>query len=241
VSPLIGITSGDDYSEDLFFLRNYYVKAVEGVGGVPFIIPTVERQFARTTYVSTLDGLILSGGGDVDPLSFGEEPQRGTGKISPLRDDFEIMLVKEFYRGGKPILAICRGIQVMNIALGGTIIQDINTGTINRLKHDQEAPKWHTTHLITVQEGTKLSSILPGNKWSVNSFHHQAVERLAPGFVVSAYASDGIIEAVESVEHPFALGVQWHPECNWSVDLGSYRIFNSFARACREISIHKNI
>lgn len=231
-NPLIGITCGEDYAMDNYFLRHYYVKVVEAAGGVPILLPPVSRNFARETYLSTIDALILSGGVDVDPVFFGEEPIKGMGEITPIRDQFEITFIKEFYNQKKPILAICRGVQVLNIALGGTIYQDINSQLENCLKHSQQAPKWYATHDVNLVTGTKLSKISSQKEWRVNSFHHQAVRQPAPGFVVSARAKDGIIEAIESRTHKFALGVQWHPECTWENDTGSFLLFKALIAAC---------
>ncbi|ATW25573.1 gamma-glutamyl-gamma-aminobutyrate hydrolase family protein [Candidatus Formimonas warabiya] len=229
--PLIGITCGED---DLnFFVRRFYAQAVEALGGAPVFLPSVQRRSSWGKFLEVLDGLILSGGVDVDPFFFGEEPVKGMGEITPFRDQFEIFFVKEFFPLNRPILAVCRGVQVLNVSLGGTIFQDIDAQVPNILKHFQRAPRPHPTHSVNVVPDTKLSAILPEEQWRVNSFHHQAVNGLAPGLVVSALAPDGIIEAIEGQKHPFALGVQWHPECNWQQDAGSFRLFETFISACR--------
>ena len=231
--PLIGITCSEDYSSDNFMVRNYYFKATEACGGVPVILPSLTEKFSLEKVYSLLDGLILSGGADVDPIYFGEEPIKGVGKITPLRDQFEINLAVKFFEMKKPILAICRGIQVLNIALGGTIYQDINSQVPNCLKHDQEAPKWHATHRVLIDSHSKLGKILGAFDYRVNSFHHQAVRQPAPGFMVSAWAEDGVVEGIEAFEHPFAIGVQWHPECNWHLDQASRRLFQSLVTSCK--------
>ncbi len=230
-NPIVGISCGED---DLnFYLRKFYVKAVESIGGVPVLLPTVQRSFSREKYLSLLDGLILSGGGDVDPYYFKEEPVKELGEITPLRDEFEIFITKHFFMANKPILGVCRGIQVLNISLGGTIFQDINSQLSHPIKHFQQAPRWSTTHSIRVVTGTKLGRLLPSQEWRVNSFHHQGIKSPAPGFSASAFAPDGIIEGIEADHHPFAIGVQWHPECNWDGDVASYRLFQAFITACR--------
>jgi len=226
VIPLIGITCGEDGLN--YFLRQFYVRVMEAVGGVPVLLPALKRNGMRKKYLSILDGLILSGGVDVNPLLFGEEPVPGMGEITPERDEFELLLTKEFFALGKPILAVCRGCQVLNLALGGSIFQDINSQIPQVLKHNQKAPRECPTHTVKVTPGTKLSRVLPGGQCWVNSFHHQAVKCPAPGFIVSAVAPDGVIEAIEAQDHPFALGVQWHPECTWHNDAGSFRIFKEF-------------
>lgn len=229
-SPLIGITCGED--ELNFYVRNFYVKVIEAVGGVPILIPSVRRCCTREKYLKQVDGIILSGGVDVNPMFFGEEPVPGMGEITPGRDEFELLLTKDFFNTEKPILAVCRGCQVLNLSLGGTIFQDINSQVVETVKHCQQAPRDCPTHSVKVFPGTKLNRILPQDHVWVNSFHHQAVKCPAPGFSVSAAAPDGVVEAIEAEEHPFALGVQWHPECNWQQDLGSFRLFQAFIRAC---------
>ncbi|MGI6064937.1 MAG: gamma-glutamyl-gamma-aminobutyrate hydrolase family protein [Bacillota bacterium] len=231
--PLIGVTCSEDYFNDSFMVRNYYFKALEASGGVPVIIPSLVEKFSLEKLCTVLNGIILSGGADVDPCFFGEEPIKALGKITPLRDQFEISLAKEFFHKKKPILAICRGIQVLNIALGGTVYQDINSQVPNCLKHDQEAPKWYATHQVSIDGDSKLGQILEVTNYRVNSFHHQAVRQPASGFLVSAQAEDGIIEGIEAPEHPFAIGVQWHPECNWHLDQAGRRLFHNFVTHCK--------
>jgi len=167
---------------------------------------------------------------DVDPEYFGEQPA-GTREITPERDLFEISLVRKFLAVDKPILGICRGVQVINIAAKGSIYQDIEGQIEGAIKHIQEAPKWHPTHTIVIEPGTKLGKIYRGLETRVNSFHHQATKDLAPGFCVSARALDGVVEAIESKAHRFVVGVQWHPEQMIFNDLSSLRLFKAFVDA----------
>jgi len=180
--------------------------------------------------VREIDGLLLSGGGDPDPFFFGEEPLPGTGVIDPERDLFEIALASAALATDLPVLGICRGMQLLNIAAGGSIWQDIRTASPAglwsedaskkreannfriRLKHFQEAPRWYPTHRIYIVTGSRLAEILNAASARVNSFHHQAVKEVAPGFGVTARSADGIIEGIESKRHRFAVGVQFHPE-----------------------------
>lgn len=231
--PVIGITCGENTGTESFFLRRYYVQGLAAAGGVPVLLPPVGRKYYLKKLSGILDGLVLSGGVDVDPIFFGEEPLLGAGEITPVRDEFELELIWEFFKTGKSVLGICRGLQVLNIAMGGTVFQDLTTQVPGVLKHIQEAPKWYATHWVTVSAGTKIGEILPAPRWRVNSFHHQAVSQAAPGLLVSARAQDGVIEALESEEHSFIVGVQWHPECNWHRDVGSFRLFQEFIRACK--------
>ncbi|MGI6679316.1 MAG: gamma-glutamyl-gamma-aminobutyrate hydrolase family protein [Dehalobacterium sp.] len=228
--PLIGITCGEDGLN--FFLRHFYIKAIEAVGGAALLIPSTARQSVKEKYLKSIDGLVLSGGVDVNPLLFGEEPIPGMGEITPERDVFELSWCKDFFLSEKPILAVCRGCQVLNLSLGGTIFQDIKSQLVSTIKHDQAAPRDCPTHSVHLVPGTKLSQIMPGEHLKVNSFHHQAVKTPAPGLKVSALAPDQVIEGIEGVEHAFVMGVQWHPECLWQQHLGSFRLFQAFIQAC---------
>jgi putative glutamine amidotransferase len=181
--------------------------------------------------INGLDGVLLSGGGDVDPFFCGEEPLPGTGNISPERDAFEIGLARLALVNGLPVLGICRGIQVLNIAAGGGICQDITLVTSAPLKHAQQAPRWYPTHGLEIYPGSLLSSLLGGSATRVNSFHHQAVNRVADGFIVSAHSPDGVIEGIESVGSSYAVGVQFHTGGNGERDRKFLNIFKSLVEA----------
>lgn len=239
MKPLIGITCSFDHKEGRYFLPDGYVEAILGAGGYPVLLPGSANLSTVEPYLKKIQGLLLSGGVDVDPYHFNEEPAPGLGEIVPERDAFEIMLVKAALKEHMPVLGICRGIQVMNIAYGGTIIQHIPARAEKSLKHAQSAPRYHSTHSITVAEGTKLYRLFGSGKVRVNSFHHQAVKKLAPGFKVSAKAPDGIIEAIESTKHKFVLGVQWHPECMITHDTNARVLFQAFVKAVIESAAGK--
>ncbi|MBX6395573.1 MAG: gamma-glutamyl-gamma-aminobutyrate hydrolase family protein, partial [Alicyclobacillaceae bacterium] len=180
---------------------------------------------------------MLTGGVDVDPAFFGEEPSRGLGEVCPQRDTFEMALVEEAFLRNVPVLAICRGMQVMNVVAGGTLIQDLGSQGRGNLQHRQKAPRWHGSHRIEVVPGSKLAAILGAEELRVNSFHHQAVKDVAPGMQVSATSSDGVVEAIESSLHRFAVGVQWHPENMWRRDPVQFRLFEALVRAAAEINL----
>lgn len=229
MGPLIGITAAYENDAGRFFLREAYVKAIERAGGIPIILPCAQGDNLRSL-VDKMDGFLFSGGSDVDPFFFGEEPLPGNGEITPERDVFELGLAMEVLRSNKPVLAICRGAQVINIAAGGTIYQDIATQVDKPLKHSQEAPRWHPTHFMEVVQGTRLADMLQVRSVRVNSMHHQAVAGVAPGFVVSAWASDGVIEAIESTGPGYVVGVQCHPEYLWEQNEGFANLFKSFVQ-----------
>lgn len=227
---LIGLTAAFDEEEDCCYLSRPYVDAVVRAGGMPVILPPLPLEMAAVV-LDHVRGLLLSGGGDLDPVSFGEEPLPGTGKVSPRRDVFELALARAALIRQVPVLGICRGMQVLNVAAGGTIYQDLGLGVSRPLKHFQEAPRWYGTHHIEIRPGTKLAGIFNVSRLRVNSFHHQAVHRVASGFRVSAVAPDGVIEAIEAEAHPFAVGVQFHPERMWEKEAVFLGLFSALVAA----------
>lgn len=235
----VGITCV--YNEKLNFGRlNFdYIRAIEKAGGFPVPVFILKEE-SIPELLKIIKGLVLSGGGDVDPYYYGEEPLSGQGEISPLRDRIEINLTRAALEKNLPVLGICRGAQVLNIAAGGSIYQDIRLKKGLTLEHMQKAPRYHLFHDINIVEGTLLSRIFKGReKIRVNSFHHQAIKKIGAGCRANALASDGIIEGVESVVHPFALGVQWHPEALAVKEIpGGQEIFDAFLQAVKTACLH---
>lgn len=232
MKPLIGVTCAWDEAGGRLFLGRMYLEAVLAAGGTPLPLAYTPEEPSLSRIIEVVDGLILSGGADVDPVLFGEEPLPGCGEITPDRDVFEVALAGLALVSATPVLGICRGIQVLNIAAGGDIYQDIvSQAGAGLAKHFQDAPRWHPTHEINVGEGTLLASLLEPGPLRVNSFHHQAVRRAAPGFVVSARSPDGVTEALESAEHPFALGIQCHPEALWKRHPAFLGLFKGLCQA----------
>ena len=212
-NPLIGITGnlGDKGCE---LAQGYYISVVKA-GGTPVVIPPHKDKESILALLDTLDGLVLSGGGDINPLLLGEEPLPQLHSVCPERDETELFLAREAFHRQIPTLGICRGIQVMAAVLGGKVYQDIYVqGEGAKLKHSQDMPRYTASHTVNIKEGSTLQSIV-GNKQTlaVNSFHHQAVSDPGQHLMISATSPDGIIEAVESNEDKALLGVQWHPEC----------------------------
>lgn len=211
--PLIGITG--NFSEGNCTLAEGYIRSVLAAGGTPFVIPPYEETDAMLSTLEQVDALLLTGGGDINPLWLGEEPIRALSSINHQRDKQELLMTRLAADRQIPVLGICRGIQIMTAALGGELYQDIWTqaeGTA--VKHSQELDRSYPSHTVHVQPDSLLAQLFGGEeKLAVNSFHHQAVKTPAPGFQVTARAADGIIEAIESVEHKPMIGVQWHPEC----------------------------
>ncbi|MET3574173.1 gamma-glutamyl-gamma-aminobutyrate hydrolase family protein [Bhargavaea ullalensis] len=234
MKPIIGITT--DVELDYKHMLNYdYITAVSRAGGIPLLIP-IGTENDAAEILGRLDGLIVTGGGDIDPTLFGEEPHRNLGEISPGRDASEMALIKEALQRDLPLLTICRGLQIMVIAEGGDMYQDIYA-QIDRelLQHSQKAARTHTSHFVDTAEGSILREAAQNERFRVNSYHHQAVREVKAPFAVSGMASDGIIEAVESTQHRFAVGVQWHPEALAAAgDEPSLRLFSRFIETAKE-------
>lgn len=231
MKPIIGITCSYDYDKASYHLASAYTKAILAAGGLPVILPNLKDTDDIKGLLNRINGLLLAGGGDVDPIFFGEEPQKACGFISPERDVFEIELTRLAVEKEYPVLGLCRGAQLLNIALGGQIYQDLEEFVASPCKHSQEAPRWYPTHSVKVESGTLLVKILSENTTRVNSFHHQSISQLAPGFRTCARSLDGVIEAVEKIGTGFALGVQWHPEYLWAKDSAQLNIFRAFVLA----------
>ena len=213
MAPLIAITG--NYSSGMCTMLEGYFASIVHAGGSPVIVPPYADEALMESLLEHVDGLILSGGGDIDPHLLGEEPLPEVGEPNVPRDAQELPLVRMAVHKQIPILGICRGLQVMTAALGGKLWQDIYVQGGATLNHDQSpAPRHTMSHNVNISPDTLLAKILERNQdFPVNSFHHQAVREAAPGFRVSALSSDGIIEAVESTEGKPMIGVQWHPEC----------------------------
>lgn len=218
MKPVIGIAGNHDVEvfETESIVRSYvsngFVKGVQHAGGIPFIIPISDPSLAEE-YISKIDGLILAGGQDVSPYLYEEEPHLKLGQTYPERDRFEVALIKEAHKRRIPIFGICRGLQILNVAFGGSLYQDL-TAQYEALSilHAQKTKPSSATHTVTVVENTHLHTVI-GEKAYVNSYHHQAVKELAPIFTVSAYSVDGVVEAIEAMEDGQSmLAVQWHPE-----------------------------
>lgn len=211
-APVIGLTG--NFRDTDCTLAEGYCQSILKAGGIPFIIPCYDNTHALINTLERVDGILLTGGADINPLFLGEEPIKELHGINPRRDRQELLLTKLAADRQIPILGICRGIQTMNAAFGGTLLQDIHVqmeGT--RIKHDQDLDRSYASHTITIEKDSLLYQLFETDTIAVNSFHHQAVKETALGFRVCARSTDGVIEAIESTEYKSMLGVQWHPEC----------------------------
>lgn len=245
MKPVIGIipdyNAGDRKDmggrEPTYFLRARYLQAIEEVGGIPLILPLAATPSDRHELLKQVHGLVLTGSGpDLPPRLYGERRRYDYPVMSRQRADFEITLARFAQRAGVPTLGICGGMQSLNVALGGTLIQDISSQLSASLRHRQFAPAVKLSHWIDVRPNSLLQRILRRDRIRVNSSHHQSVKHVAPSLAVSALAPDGVIEAIESQRHPFLLGVQWHPEFLYRHDSMARRIFSSFVKAARTYS-----
>jgi putative glutamine amidotransferase len=228
--PIIGVTPCRSLPD--------YLESVRRVGGEPRVLD-LERD-NPSTVVRDLHGVLFTGGGDVDPGRYGAARQTSVSGVDPARDEFEFELVRRGREVSLPILGICRGTQVLNVALGGSLIQHIPEEMPGSAEHSVTVPPCAIAHEVWISRETLLwnlmqEKIADADSCAVNSRHHQAIKRLAPGFSVSATAPDGVIEAIEIQEGAFCLGVQWHPENFWRT--GEFRpIFEGFIDACRRTS-----
>ena len=209
--PVIGITG--NYDKETCTLAEGYYQSVLKAGGIPLIIPPFQETDRLCQMLDTIDGIIFSGGGDINPLFFGEEPIKELHSITPERDRQELLLARLAYDRQIPMLGICKGIQTINLALGGTVYLDIHTqmeGT--RIKHSQDQDRRYPSHSVRLTPGSIMQRIFGSTTITVNSFHHQACKEAAPCLNATAISPDGVIEAIESNEFKSVLGVQWHPE-----------------------------
>lgn len=239
--PLIGITSGlahNPASATVCQIGQAYISAVHQAGGLPVMIPVGVDPCTAGELLSRLDGLLVSGGGDIDPDRFNGVMHPKVDYVSPERDALEISLVTTALTMDKPLLAICRGIQVLNVALGGTLYTHIQDQVENTLKHDwyPKFPRDKIAHTVSLKCESKLDQIYGADEIRVNSLHHQGIAQLGKGLTATAFAPDGLVEGLEVAGAAFAIGVQWHPECLPN-DPGTQSLFRAFIDACNQVHL----
>jgi putative glutamine amidotransferase len=236
--PLIGITTGPlpprpPYSAGMRQNRAY-ARAIAAAGGLPVLLPLLDDPAVLRALYARLDGLLLPGGGDVDPARYGQapRPECGVEGVDALLDEIELALARWALDDGRPLLGICRGHQVLNVAAGGTLYQDIAVQAPGSLSHRHPEARAELVHPVAVAGDSHLAAVLGATALAVNSIHHQAVARVAPGLRAVAWAPDGVVEGLEVVGHPFALAVQFHPEELVPEHEPSRRLFRAFVAAC---------
>ena len=241
--PVIGVTPDFNAGnrkdmggkEPTYFLRARYLQAIQEAGGVPLVLPLVSNRTQQNFLLQRLDGLVVTGSGsDLAPQHYGESQQYPFQQMSEERARLELGLSQLAFEHQVPTLGICGGMQSMNVALGGTLIQDISAQFSTKIQHLQKRSAENTTHLIHIEPKTLLRRIIKKSSISVNSSHHQSVKAIPRSLHISAVAPDGVIEAIESSRHPFWLGVQWHPEFLYRKDVLQNRLFSAFIKAARE-------
>ena len=234
MKPAIGIVICG-FMNNRQFVANPYIQSIRYSGGLPLLLPLVRSDTLLDQYISLCSGFLFCGGGDITPLLFGQEPRKGNGETSITVDLFQIRLMKKVLASRKPVLAICRGMQVLSVACGGTIWQDLSLIPGNTINHMQHSPsRSDVSHRIRTERGSLIRHCA-GPTLLVNSFHHQAVNAPGQGVSVTARALDGTIEAIEIEDHPFAAGVQWHPECMYRTSREMRVLFQEFISRSRMV------
>ncbi|HKR66457.1 MAG TPA: gamma-glutamyl-gamma-aminobutyrate hydrolase family protein [Thermoanaerobaculia bacterium] len=239
MKPIIGIGSDVQHVEgkrDRAFAYTTYIESLRRAGAVPVLIPPQPENAAEI--VAGLDGILLAGGDDCDPMVYGEEPLPSIEPMDPRRQSNDLTLARVARERGIPTLGICLGLQVMNVAAGGTLVQDIDSQLETEIQH-ASIPEDRARHDVMIEKGTKLADIVPAVELNVNSSHHQAIKKVADGLRVTAHAPDGIVEGLEDPRHPFYLGVQWHPE-DMSGEGSASSLFAAFVEAARKYAESKN-
>lgn len=238
MNPVIGISTnfqtvdkGKFTGMERIYVNKDYADAILKAGGTPLLLPPVEDADLVCQYVRLCDGFILSGGGDINPIFYRETPHPKLEEFHTGLDRSQGLLVKEILRADKPLLAICRGIQLLNVALGGTLWQDISAIDHPVMLHSQYGPRGDVFHKVDIAEGSVLYEIF-GSELDVNSFHHQCLNKLGQNLKITATSSDGVVEAVEMPDHHFVVGLQWHPEMLLSASEEMLPLFRKFVGAC---------
>jgi len=233
-ATLLSIDSGSFIGREQAVVLNDYIESIRLAGAIPIVLPIVQEEEVIHEQMALVDGLLLSGGYDISPLFYKEEPQINLGAFRSDRDKYEIQLVEIARQSRKPILGICRGNQLLNVAFGGTLYQDISTSVSSKLQHSQKAKPDEATHSVHLVRNTQLQSILQEMVVLTNSFHHQAIKDVAPGFIVNAHSVDGIIEGIEWDGELFILGIQWHPELMFLKHPRMFNLFHAFVEATQK-------
>ncbi|GGH52464.1 amidotransferase [Paenibacillus silvae] len=239
--PMIGVTPLYDTDKKSYWMLPDYMKAIEASGGIPVMLPLTADEDTITTLATTFDGFLFTGGQDVNPELYGEQMQSVCGELCIERDRMEAVLFEKVIALGKPAFGICRGLQLFNAILGGTLYQDIPTAfdAEQKITHQQKPPYTNLVHSVHIEKHNLLHDILKTDQIRVNSYHHQGIKTLSDQLVAAAIAEDGLIESVVMPGCSFVLAVQWHREYSYAVDEYSRHLFRAFVHACHISSLNK--
>lgn len=230
--PVIGVVPLYDIQRDSLWMIPGYLDGIAAAGGIPVVLPLTEDEQVLGQLANDVDGFLMTGGQDVSPALYGEERLDSCGETLPVRDGMESRLFQLCLERDVPVLGICRGIQLMNVLLGGTLYQDLPSQHPTETEHHMSPPYDRPVHQVEICKGTPLFDLIQTERMDVNSYHHQAVRDKAPALQTMAVSEDGLIEAVCLPERPFVWAVQWHPELSWRTDEKSRRIFEAFVGRC---------
>ena len=231
--PLIAVTPMSNAREEKYVLKSAYMQMLEGLGALPVIMPLTTDEAVLERFLDLCDGLLLSGGADIDPVHYGEVNEGLCGSISPLRDEVELKLCRMAVDRDMPVLGICRGHQVLNVALGGTMYQDLKIQQGTSFEHMVPDPVGGMVHEVAIVPGSPLAELQGMESMMVNSRHHQAIRDAALGLAVQATSPDGVIESVYLPGKRFVWGVQWHPESIWDISAENRKIAEAFLQAAK--------
>lgn len=232
MKPMIGIVPLVDEKRESYWMLPGYMKGIEQAGGIPVMLPLTSDKAAIKVLTDSFSGFIFTGGHDVNPKLYNEVKSEKCAEICTERDEMESILFEYVLEMDKPALGICRGLQFMNVHLGGTLYQDLPTEINSKLVHSQKPPYDKPVHDISIKKDSLLYKLLQKTEAQVNSCHHQGIKKLAPALKIMAEAEDGIIEAIHMPDKKFIMATQWHPEFSYLVNEDSRKIFKAFINAC---------
>lgn len=230
--PIIGVIPLIDYERKSYWMIPGYMKGLQDFGAIPMMLPIIDNISAAESAVRACNGILFTGGQDVDPAVYLKKKTPLCGEVSPERDLMERLILEQSMAADKPVLGICRGIQFINAALGGTLWQDIPRQLHSEVEHSQKPPYNLPAHEVTICADAPLRTLLRQERISVNSYHHQGIRGLSPMLKPMAYAPDGLVEAIYSPKHYFLWAVQWHPELSYTTDENSRKILRAFVERC---------
>lgn len=234
VRPMIAVTPNYNAKQNQVFVSTGYLEAVEKAGGIPVVLPLTDDERIIGEVANRFDGFLFTGGPDIAPAFYGQKTEPVCETICDRRDALETKLMRRVLEGDKPVFAICRGCQLLNVSLGGSLYQDIPTQLYSPVKTVHRSRPVTATHPVSIVSGTLLHELVQTDEMTVNSVHHQGVRALAPTLKIAARSPDGLVEAVYLPGKRFVLGVQWHPDLLWKNDPKSLKLFETFVERCRE-------